>query len=252
MARQEFPPWAFLDGIRRVEDEPEKKEKIFLPAWFDRFKRNHTILIACVLFLAVWTAATCMITGSIVRHNTNDDMMHYWRGLMQEKQERIDVLESIVIKLNAGNAMSEEERSVFKGITGEGILTGKASLESAITEDAKLLSIIGQGVMNTYPSADVGDAEKVMICALCRVFSGGEFAGITSIADAVNQPGQWWGYSDGLRYTDEVYSVAMKLSSLYHTDEPMPCSTDMVYAKWNGHEIVLRNQWEANDNAKYY
>ena len=187
--------------------------------------------VAFWMVTLAYTIFICCVTGVIVKNNTT-----------LEVTERV----TAEMRQNFSAYLADQEEAASR----ERFLTGEASLEAAITDDAKRLASIGQGVINTYTAADLKDAEKVMLCALCRVFSGGEFAGITSIADAVKQPGQWWGYSEGMRYTDEVYDTALKLSAVFHKGEPMPCSTDMVYAGWNGNDIVLRNQWEANANAR--
>ena len=220
VARKSFGPNAASNEPLRM-----KAGKFFRDLW----KKG----IAFWAAVTIYTVFVCCITGVIVRNNTT-----------LEVTERV----TAEMRQNFSAYLADQEEAASR----ERFLSGEASLEAAITEDAKRLAGIGQGVLNTYTAADLEDAEKVMLCALCRVFSGGEFAGITSIADAVKQPGQWWGYSEGMRYTDEVYAAALKLSGIFHRGDPMPCSTDMVYAGWNGNDIVLRNQWEANANARYF
>jgi hypothetical protein len=251
-ARAMLPIYAAIepdDYVRHYEPKKSyiKPEKVTRKSFGQNAASNEPLRMKAGKFfrdlwkkgIAFWAAVTfytvfvCCITGVIVRNNTT-----------LEVTERV----TAEMRQNFSAYLADQEEAASR----ERFLSGEASLEAAITEDAKKLAGIGQGVLNTYTAADLEDAEKVMLCALCRVFSGGEFAGITSIADAVKQPGQWWGYSEGMRYTDEVYDTALKLSAVFHKGEPMPCSTDMVYAGWNGNDIVLRNQWEANANARYY
>ena len=112
---------------------------------------------------------------------------------------------------------------------------------------------LDEKMMNTYSGADLEDAKKVMICAICRVFTGGEFAQVKSISDSVNMPGQWWGYSGtGISYTEDVYNTALEVSRIFHNSEPLPCASNMVYASWNGSDIVLRDKWQDNSSAKRY
>ena len=228
-ARQLFPKWAATPLPEEQEEERRLPWRMKVDELAHKWKKKYGILIVGAILFTAWTVGTCCITGSIVRHNTTLEVQSEMRQNFTEYLAQL-----------------ERERQAAA------LLTGDASLQTAINKDAILLARIGQGVINTYKAADVEDARKVMLCAVCRVHSGGEFAGIKSIADAVKQPGQWWGYEDGLSYTEAVHSAAMEISSIYHRGEAMPCSTDMVYAGWNGSEIVLRNQWEANSHARYF
>ena len=209
------------------------ERRINMRIWFENFLRDNGIKMVICMLLTAWTLLTCGITGAIVRRNTT-----------------IEVTARVQSEMRAGFQkyldQQEEDRRAAQ------FLSGEASKQAAIKEDAKYLACIGQGVLNTYQGADLEDARKVMICAVCRVLSGGEFAGITSIKAAVTAKDQWWGYKDGMSYTEDVYTVALDVASTFENGGPMPCSTDMVYAVWNGFEIVLRNRWEDNSSAKHY
>ena len=209
---------------------PETPFRMKLDEKMRKIIKRYGLTFLAWFGFTVWTVLACCITGAIVRHNTT-----------------IDVTERMETAFAERLAQMEQERKA------QTFLTGEASKEAAITQDARLLANIGQGVMNTYSGADLEDAKKVMICAICRVFTGGEFAQVKSISDSVNMPGQWWGYSGtGISYTEDVYNTALEVSRIYHNNEPLPCASNMVYASWNGNDIVLRDKWQDNSSAKRY
>lgn len=193
-------------------------------------KRGLAFWVGFVLY----TLFVCAINGAIVRNNTAIRV-----------REQVDA--EYAAKAEAERLAKEEAEKQ------KGFWTGEESLQKAIEADADILALVGQGVLDTYDGADINDAEKAMACVLCRVISGGEFANVKSIHDAVmTDPRQWWGIRDGMRISDEVKASALTLSDIYHRNKALPCPTDMVFASWNGLEIVLRNKWEDNSNARRY
>lgn len=231
-AMKRLPIYAATD-VKVYEPQKKKPLRMELDDKAHSIWKKHGITLMGSLALMIWTVLTCCITGVIVRNNTT-----------LEVTERV----TAEMRQNFSVYLAEQEEAASR----ERFLSGEASREAAIKSDAVLLAKVGQGVLNTYKAADMQDAEKVMICVLCRVHSGGEFANIRSIDDAVNQAGQWWGYSEDMSYTEDVFKAALKVSGIFHNAEPMPCQSDMVYAGWTGSEIVLRNQWTANASARYY
>lgn len=236
-ARAFLPLYATADPVKVYEPKQKrggKHDPGILP-WRMRlenklheWKLHHGIVTAFLIFLAGWTLVTVLITGAIVRYNTTVKVTSEMRANFTEYLKQ-----------------QENQRQADQ------LLTGEASKQTAITQDAILLSRIGQGVLNTYKgSAHIEDARKAMLCALCRVYAGGEFANTRSIQEAYTQESWWWGLPE--RYTEDVYEAALEISRIYHNEEPMPCQPDMVYAEWNGEQIVLRNQWEKNSKARYY
>lgn len=223
---KECPSWSFP-----AEFESERKFQVsdFVSpvTRTGRFLRRHGILLLGLLLLTLWTWAI----GTICYHNG-----------------KVDATEALTAEYEAKVASAVQ--SVRDEYDAQKFVSGEASRDAAIAQNAKHLAKVGQGVLNTYKAADLEDAKKVMLCVVCRVISGGEFAGVTSIEDAAKAKDQWWGYADA--YTKQVYESAKEIATIYETNEAMPCSTDMTYASWNGSEIVLRNQWQANANAKYW
>lgn len=213
----------------KLEDMPLRM--IVFQFFHDLWKKRG---IAFWVGFVLYTLFVCAINGAIVRNNTSIRVREQIATEQSEKEE-------------AEKLAKEEEES------RKGFWTGEESLQKAIEADADILALVGQGVLDTYEAADIADAEKAMVCVLCRVLSGGEFAGVKSIYDAVMaSPGQWWGIRDDMRIDDAVKESALNLSNIYHRNKALPCKTDMVYASWNGMDIVLRNRWEDNSNARRY
>ncbi len=222
----EVPGWAFP-----AEYESEHKfsisDHVKPNTAFGRFLRRNAILLIGIALLVLWTWAVHTIS--------------YHNGKVDMREELAPVHEQEIA------AAVQAVRDEYAAKT---FVSGEASRNAAIAAEAKHLAKIGQGLLNTYKGADLEDAKKVMLCAVCRVLAGGEFAGIKSIEQACKAENQWWGYADA--YTQEVYKAAQEIATIYETGEALPCPVDMVFAGWNGEEIMLRNQWEANAQARYW
>lgn len=222
----EVPSWAFP-----AEFESEHRfnisDYVAPNTRFGRFMRKNAILLVGLAILILWTWAI----GTICYHNG-----------------KVDAREELTAEYEAKIELAVQ--SVHEEYQAKTFVSGDASRKAAISAEAKHLAKIGQALLNSYKGADVEDARKVMLCAVCRVLSDGEFSAIQSIEQACKAKDQWWGYADA--YTKEVYEVAEEVATMYENNEPLPCDTHMVYASWNGTEIVLRNQWEANASARYW
>ena len=226
--------WVRFDAFHRLNtaerlDQEEARIKLNMSDRAKRFWKKTAPTMALLMVVFMITSITAVIS--------------YKNGYSKAAEELTEQYEA---------EYRSRMQAYMDAQSAKSLVSGEASRKAAIEADAKILARVGQGVMNTYKAATVEDARKIMICMLCRVYSGGEFAAIRSIEDAANQPLQWWGYTEGMSYTEEVYQAALEVSTIYHNGDPMPCSSDMVYASWNGTDIVLRNQWEANANARYW
>ena len=223
---EECPSWSFPaeyeDEHRFVIGEFVKPDRKF-----GQFIRRNGILLIGLILLIVWTWAI----ATIAYHNG-----------------KVDATETLTAEYEREIELAKQ--SVREEYAAEKFTSGEASKQAAIAQEAKHLARVGQGVLNTYKAADIDDAEKAMLCVVCRVISGGEFAGVTNIEDAAKARDQWWGYTDA--YTKEVYERAKEIATIYENGDALPCPVNMVYASWNGSEIVLRDQWQANANARYW
>lgn len=222
----ECPSWAF-PAEYEAEHRFSVSDYVRPDTRTGKFLRKNGVLLAGLLVLIIWTWAVHAIS--------------YHNGV-------VDATEQLTAQFEQEKEAAIQ--SVHEQYQAKTFVTGEASRSAAIAAEAKHLAKIGQALLNSYKGADVEDAKKVMLCAVCRVLSGGEFAGTQSIEQACKAKDQWWGYADA--YTKEVYNAAVEVATIYENGDAMPCSTDMVYASWNGTEIVLRNQWKADAQARYW
>ena len=222
----EVPDWAFP-----AEYESEHRfaiaDYVKPDTRFGKFLRRNAILLIGLAALIIWTWAVHAISYHNAVVDTTKELTAQFEA---EKEAAI--------------------QAVHDQYQAKTFVSGEASQKAAIAAEAKHLAKMAQAMLNSYKGADIEDAKKVMLCAVCRVLAGGEFSGIQSIEQACKAKDQWWGYADA--YTKEVYNAAVEIATIYETGDAMPCPTDMVYASWNGTEIVLRNQWKADANARYW
>ena len=223
---EEVPSWAF-PAEYESEHRFSVNDYVTPHTRFGKFLRKNGILLAVLAGLLLWT----WVVATIAHHNAV-----------------VDTTEKLTAEFEAEKAAAVQ--AVHEQYQAKTFVTGEASQKAAIAAEAKHLAKMAQAMLNSYKGADIEDAKKVMLCAVCRVLAGGEFSGIQSIEQACKAEGQWWGYADA--YTKEVYNAAVEIATIYETGDAMPCPTDMVYASWNGTEIVLRNQWKADANARYW
>ena len=245
--RREFPMWAMAERITE-EEKQESKRAALLTEKFENFRKKHTVTIIGAVLLTVWTVGTCCITGSIVKHNTeaevSEELTHNWRGQMQIVQDRVNILESIVQKRNAGNVLTEEERSVFKEITGEGILTGEESRQAAMEADADWLARLAG------PYATKRMQETVIWNALVRVASPNY---PNTVEGVVTQKDQWMFFSETNPIKEDVRELAMEQLELFQEGRyPAGLSNEFVYGEWSSTDYVLRDRWEKNSSTKYW
>ncbi len=222
----ECPSWSFPSEFES-EHRFDINDVVSPVTRTGRFFRRYGILLIILFSLILWT----WVVGAIAHHNA-----------VVETTEKLTA-EFATEKAAAVQAVRDE-------YAAQKFISGEASRDAAIATNASHLARVGQGVINSYKGADIDDAKKVMLCVVCRVLSSGEFAGINNIADAAQAEGQWWGYTDS--YSKDIYDAAKEIATIYEKGEALPCPVDMVYASWNGHEIVLRNQWKADYSAKYW
>lgn len=223
---KEVPSWAF-PAEYESEHRFSVSDYVKPNTRFGKFLRRNAILFVFLAGLILWT----WVTTAIAHHNA-----------VVETTEKLTA-EFAIEKAAAVQSVRDEYQA-------KTFVSGEASKQAAIATNASHLARVGQGVINSYKGADIEDAKKVMLCVVCRVLSGGEFAGVTNIADAAQAEGQWWGYADA--YTKDIYEAAKEIATIYENGDAMPCPVDMVYASWNGHEIMLRNQWKADYSARYW
>ncbi len=217
---------------RPADDRREEAREMRIRPEIREIMRKHgvTFGICTVLLLICMTGTICV-------------KIAYGNGYSQAKEDLAEEYEA---------RYRQQVQYYIDSEQAKRLLTGDASRQAAIKEDAELLAKVGAGVLKTYDSADLNDAVTVMQCVINRAINRTEFPSVGSISAAALQPEQWWSMSQDNSYTTELYSKALELTEAYYAGEAQLCGDGMVYASWNGSDIVLRNRWTADAGANYW
>lgn len=223
MAREMFPVWASSDAVRIV-DEPTEQEKIptrlLLSLKKEKFIKDHGILIVVALIGLLMSAAVGVITGTIVRRNTIDEMEHEYRAQMQAYLDQ-----------------QEQERMA------KSIVTGDASRAAAMKEDARAVAKAFYGIRNFIEvyHYDETDLRTYARCMFDRADSNGG-----TIHAVVSAPDQFIGYSDDNPVMDEYYNLALKFVDRWYYEETKPFGIDYQWAELLPDGIWLVNEFNAS------
>ena len=234
-AREEFPIWAMavMEKPVHIYDEPEWHEardpeppfRLPLPEKAREFWKKHMILIVLCICLPLGTLAACLITGSIVRRNTEaavtDRLNHEWRGRMQTYLDEQD-----------------QQRMASQ------LLTGDASLQAQKEEDAQYLAKLASQYRTKRMKL------SVMCNAWARMKSG---LYPNTIKAVVSQPNQFQFWSDTNPVKADDKTLAMDLlDDLYAGLYPAGFGDEYIYGEWSENDYVLRNTWEKNSSTVYW
>ena len=249
------PIWSAQDD-RIPLPESKPSFRFLLKNWLQDFKKRNGIALILILAWAASMIAACLITGAIVKHNTSEavteELTHHWRGQMQEKQDRISMLESIVVKLNNGSILTEEERPVFKAITGEKLLTGEESREAAVESLAEQMA----HVIATY-SQDYGVTQEGLntigwvFCARDAQHSS-EFG--KTPQEILEKPLAWEGNVIGHATRSQDRELAREIARDY-MDGNYPDNYTTALTFFNrepGGKIIARNELQTGPYTTYW
>lgn len=234
VAREEFPIWAGLPvpvhiieetEWRDMEKDQEQEWRWPLTVRFGPFWKKHMILILIAVFLPLWTAAACLITGAIVRRNTEAEVTerlnHEWRGRMQTYLDEQD-----------------QQRMASQ------LLTGDASLQAQKEEDAQYLAKLA-GPYKT---------KRMKLSVMCNAWARMK-SGLypNTIKAVVSQTGQFqfWSESNPVKADDKTLAMDL-LDDLYAGLYPAGFGDEFIYGEWSENDYVLRNTWEKNSNTVYW
>lgn len=219
-AMKEFPVWSVMPAVEREEPKALKRE--LKKEWF---VKRYGLAIAAILALAVWTAATGLITGSIVRHNTE-----------------IEVTERVTSEMRAGFQEYLEEQK--RAESARYFLSGDASREAAMNQEADAIARV-IGTMSTKRQ------KQTMIWnILCRVDSPA-YPG--TVQEVIAQPQQWMFYDEGNPIREDDRTLALEQLKLWHEGRyPSGLSSAFVYGEWSQTDYVLRDSWEKNSRTNYW
>ena len=237
-AREEFPIWARMPipapvhiveetEWRDMEKDQEQKWKWPLKVRLEPFWKKYMILIILCICLPIWTAAACLITGTIVRRNTEaevtDRLNHEWRGRIQ-------------------SYLDEQEQQRM----ASSLLTGEESRQAAMDAEADAIARLLYG----YRNNSLRDRKTLIWCVLMRTDNG---AYPNTVEAVIDQEQQWMFYSEENPVRQDDRDLALEQLQAWHEGRyPSGLATDYVYAEWTQSDIVLRNTWEKNSRTGYW
>lgn len=248
--------WSNTQDDRIPFPESKPSFRFLLKNWLQDFKKRNGIALILILAWAVSMIAACLITGAIVRRNTEaevtEEMTHNYRGLMQEKQDYITVLESIIQKRNAEIVLTDEEQTVFREITGEGILTGEKSREAAVDNLAEQMAY----VISTY-SQDYGVTQEGLytigwvFCARDAQHSS-EFG--KTPQEILEKPLAWEGKVVGHATRSQDSELAREIARDYMDGKyPDNYTTALTFfTREAGGKIIARNELHTGPYTTYW
>lgn len=225
-ANEMFPIWASAEAVRIVDDPEKKPEeetpwKLKMNLKQEKFIKRYGFAIGFVFAMAVYSVLLCVITGTVVRRNTIDEMEHQYRAQMQAYIEQ-----------------QEQERMASSLVTGEE--SRKAAMDLEAREIARVLYGIKDNSEN--------DLRTAVWCILNRVDNPGYPGNIYQVCA---QSQQWMGYSPENPVLDNLYKIAMEeLTTWYNGTRPVDSA--FVYLNWTPSKITLRNAWENNSDTEYW
>ena len=211
-ANEMFPVWASAEAVRIV-DEPTEKEPLPLKHRLtdrqERFVKRYAFAIGFILALAVYSVLICVITGTIVKRNTTEELTLKFEAEMEDYK----------------NAEM-----------GKRIVTGNDSKTAALREDAKLIAKVLYGVKGNNEK----DLRTLVWCVLNRVDNKNYPA---TVAEVVSQDHQWMGYSDDNPILNDLFNLAYGELEIWSGGIRI-CSPDFVFMNWTPSEITLRDTFE--------
>ena len=211
-ANEMFPVWASAEAVRIV-DEPAEKEPLPLKHRLtdrqERFVKRYAFAIGFILALAVYSVLICVITGTIVKRNTTEELTLKFEAEMEDYK----------------NAEM-----------GKRIVTGNDSKTAALREDAKLIAKVLYGVKGNNEK----DLRTLVWCVLNRVDNKNYPA---TVAEVVNQDKQWMGCSDDNPILNDLFNLAYGELEIWSGGIRI-CSPDFVFMNWTPSEITLRDTFE--------
>ena len=220
-ANEMFPIWASSEAVHIVDEEPEREplpKRLNMGIKQERFVKRYGFALAFILAFSVYSVMLCVITGTIVRRNTLNEMEHEYRAKMQAYIEQ-----------------QEQQRMASNLVTGE------ASRQAGIDLEAREIARVLYGVKDNSEN----DLRTAVWCILNRVDNT---AYPNNVYQVCAQSQQWMGYSSDNPVLDNLYKIAKEeLETWYSGIRPVDDS--YVYLKWSPKKIVLRNDWADNSSS---
>ena len=189
------------------------------------FLKRYGLAMTAILLLAVYTVGLCVVTGSIVRHNTEAEVTERVTAQMRGEFQQYMV-------------QQEQERMA------SGLLTGEASLQSTMNAEADAIArAIG-------PMSTKRQKQTMIWNILVRVDSK---TYPNTVQEVIAQPQQWMFYDEKNPIREDDRTLALEQLKLWHEGRyPAGLSTTYVYGEWSQTDYVLRDKWEKDSRTNYW
>ena len=227
-ARRELPIWADQkksSEFRAQSEEKKQPTRIRMTARQEWFLKRYGLAMTAILLLAVYTVGLCVVTGSIVRHNTEAEVTERVTAQMRGEFQQYMV-------------QQEQERMA------SGLLTGEASLQSTMNAEADAIArAIG-------PMSTKRQKQTMIWNILVRVDSK---TYPNTVQEVIAQPQQWMFYDEKNPIREDDRTLALEQLKLWHEGRyPAGLSTTYVYGEWSQTDYVLRDKWEKDSRTNYW
>ena len=206
-----------------AEEKTEWGFKFYLCDLWVRFIQRHGIGTACLIFLAIWTAATCAIAGHNAKVKTTEELTaRYEAEYDQRIQEFYDAQEAAAKEQNAA------------------LQSAQAQMEREADALARLI-----GTMKTKRM------KQTMIWNVLVRVDNPSYPG--SVEEVIAQPQQWMFYDSKNPIRDDDRQLALEQLQIWH-DGRYPAGLDktFTFGEWSENDYVLRNTWDKNSATLYW
>lgn len=223
-ASEMCPVWASGEAVRILDEPEEPKEspwRMKMSLKQEKFLKRYGFAIGFIAALAVYSVLICLITGTVVRRNTIDEMEHEYRARMQAYIDR-----------------QEEERMASSLVTGE------KSRQAGMDLEAREIARVLYGIKDNSEN----DLRTAVWCILNRVDNPGYPGNIYQVC---GQSQQWMGYSAENPVLDNLYKIAKEELETWYAGT-RPCDSSLVYLNWTPSRITLRDNWQDGSNTNYW
>ena len=227
-ARKELPMWArekFCEEFKPMTQKPSGPWRMELSLRAERFLKRYGFALALIAAMAAYTALVGVITGSVVRRNTE-----------------IEVTERVTSEMRAGFQSYLEEQRRQEG--AKYFLSGEASREAALNQEADAIArAIGPMVTKRMKQTMIWNI-------LCRVDNP---AYPNTVQEVIAQPQQWMFYTESNPIREDDRTLALEQLELWHEGRyPAGLSATYVYGEWSQTDYVLRDRWEKDSTTNYW
>lgn len=199
------------------------REALHMSEQTRRFFRKYGVALIAILLLGLWTwVVSAIATYNATAETTERLSVEYEARYRQQLQ-----------------AWTEEQ-------TAQRLLTGSASLEARMSEEADALAKLLYGYRNNSKR----DRVTLVWCVLARV-DNSSYPG--SVEGVVDQAQQWMFYENNNPIREEDRELALEQLRIWHEGRyPSGLTSEFVFAEWSQTSIRLFDNFEDRNVREYW